>query len=221
MKFAEVNPTTKQVLLFPLSFQELQARYTFLKFYSLENINYNLVSLPEGIVKVFDKDGREIDDSVPTSDLGPVFYSEPNNQYRCTYSYTPEGGIPHTTDPATLLERVKNDQLRKLSLNAESLVAGLIKSHITPQFEIQTWNNQMQEALAWEADNTVATPMLDGIATFRNIPSELLKQKTLEKVKAYQMALAIIIGKRQAIEDSILAATTVEDVLAISVIVTL
>jgi hypothetical protein len=220
MKFAKIDPTTGAVLKFPVSFKDLQDEFLYLRMYSTESINYNVISLPKGYVKVYDSNGLSISDDIANEILGTIFKHE-SGQYRCTYTETINAPKNIPVDPLAVLNEVKNDQLRKLASNADTLVGSLTNQDITPQFEIQTWTMQTQEALAWEADNTVATPMLDAIATARGVPSEVLKQKTLEKVKAYQLTLATIVGKRQAIEDQILVASTPEEVLAISVILTL
>ena len=86
-----------------------------------------------------------------------------------------------------------------------------------PDFEVQTWATQSAEALAWQADNNAATPMLDTIAAARGIERESLIKKALKKAREYRLLTAHVAGRRQAIEAAINAATTLDALDAIQI----
>ncbi len=78
-----------------------------------------------------------------------------------------------------------------------------------PDFEVQTWATQSAEALAWQADNNAATPMLDAIAAARGMEPDKLKAAALRKALAYSALSAHVAGQRQALRSKIEAAKTV------------
>lgn len=93
-------------------------------------------------------------------------------------------------------------------------VAGL--NHL-PDFEVQTWVTQADEANAWAKDERTATPILSAIAQARGIPVDILRQKALEKAQAYALLTATIAGQRQRFEDAIKAATDLDALEAITI----
>lgn len=114
------------------------------------------------------------------------------------------------------LADVKAAKLAEINRAAQTCIdkaAGLDK---VPEFEVATWTLQAIEAKAWYADKSADTPTLDAIAEARGIPAEVLKQKAYEKAIKFELLTAHIAGLRQAAEDKIKAAKTVEDVQAIT-----
>lgn len=69
--------------------------------------------------------------------------------------------------------------------------------------EKQTWAKQQAEVAAYLADNSAATPTLDGLATARGIPREQMLAKAIGKVTAFEPLSVAIVGKQQAYEDQI------------------
>ena len=112
-------------------------------------------------------------------------------------------------------------KLAQLSRNVDNMVKQYADSQNIPDAELQTWVIQSQEAITWGVDNTKTTPFLDMVATARGIDRESLLEKTLVKSQMYLGLLALIIGKRQAIEEALLAATTPSELEAISLEITL
>ena len=96
-------------------------------------------------------------------------------------------------------------------VNAASEVDGV------PDFELQTWPLQSAEALAWQADNNAATPMLDTIAAARGIERIPLIKKALKKATAFRLLTAHVAGQRQAYEAAIQAAADLDDLNAIDI----
>jgi hypothetical protein len=85
----------------------------------------------------------------------------------------------------------------------------------TPDNEVLTWDIQRDEWLKWSADNTVATPFIDGLAQFRGVDRMDLMAKVGQKVMAFQSYMAMLTGKRQGYEDAIAAAETTVEVAGV------
>lgn len=117
---------------------------------------------------------------------------------------------------AEQLAQAKAAKLAEINRAAQACIdqaAGLDK---VPQFEVATWTIQALEAKAWHADNAAATPTLDAIAAARGVSADVLKQKAYEKSVKFEMLTAHVAGLRQAAEDKINAAQTLDDVLAVA-----
>lgn len=135
-----------------------------------------------------------------------------------TYHIWDEAGQKWTLPPENAAQRLADAKAAKLH-ELNSAVQNFINrtAHLdqTPDFEIRTWVIQAAEAKAWAVNPNAPTPILDNIATARGVPPNLLKQKALEKAQAFEQLTATVAGLRQAIEDQIHAATTLEDLNAI------
>lgn len=90
-----------------------------------------------------------------------------------------------------------------------------------PAAEIQTWERQRAEVVAWAADNTVETPWITMAAQVRGINRDEYLARTLAKVTAFAQASAFLTGRRQYLGDLIAAATTAEQLNAITIDYTL
>lgn len=125
------------------------------------------------------------------------------------------------------LEEVKTSKLEEINTAYTESVS--IAKIGVPEDEIQTWDIQKLEAQAWESANKAtdfSTPFISGLLVTRNIEREArgllpltideLRQKTLDKVYAYQDLVSAMTGKRQGLEDSIEVCETVECVKALS-----
>lgn len=74
-----------------------------------------------------------------------------------------------------------------------------------PKEEQMTWTKQEEQARAYLADSATITPLLDKILLHRSkfANKTELAEKIVEKADMYEAAVGDLIGKRQAIEDSI------------------
>lgn len=109
----------------------------------------------------------------------------------------------------------KSAKLAEINSKAQAFVNDLAKYDETPPFERDTWPKQAEEAQAWADDPSVVTPTLVLIAQTRGVPLDTLRRKAYEKAMAYQQVAAIVSGQRQAYEDKLNAAETLEQVQAI------
>lgn len=110
-------------------------------------------------------------------------------------------------------KRKKENLLNELSDKADKIKNDLLADY--PQTEIESFYRQEKEALAWQADNKVETPMLKQIARVRGVPFEILVEKVIEKASQFAVAIGVIIGQRQAFEDRLLATNTLEEITAL------
>lgn len=113
----------------------------------------------------------------------------------------------------TLFAKAKEDLLNRLANKADEIKTSLLVGY--PQTEIESFYRQEKEALAWQADNKVDTPMLKQIARVRGVPFEVLVEKVIEKASQFAVAIGLIIGQRQAFEDRLLALKTQKELDAL------
>lgn len=114
---------------------------------------------------------------------------------------------------AEFFKRKKETLLNNLADKADAIVNGLLAGY--PKKEIESFYRQEKEALAWKADNKADTPMLKQVAMVRGVPFDVLVEKVIEKASQFAVAIGVIIGKRQAFEDRLLATKTLEDLTAL------
>lgn len=114
---------------------------------------------------------------------------------------------------AEFFKRKKEALLNTLADKADAIKNGLLAGY--PQTEIESFYRQEKEALAWRADNNADTPMLKQVARVRGVPFDVLVEKVVEKASQFAVAIGLIIGKRQAFEDRLLALKTMEELTAL------
>lgn len=90
-----------------------------------------------------------------------------------------------------------------------------------PPAEIQTWERQRAEVIAWEADPNAPTPWIDLAASARGLDRGEFLARTLAKVTAFAHASAWLTGHRQGIDDAIRATSTLAALSAIIIDYTL
>jgi len=98
----------------------------------------------------------------------------------------------------------------------EEIVQAMIGQ--VPNEELASWPKQEEQARAWNADNTVVTPLIDGLLTGRAIAGEtkqILVDKIIQNADAYEAAYAPVLGNYQSKMKLITAATTSTQVDAI------
>ena len=78
-----------------------------------------------------------------------------------------------------------------------------------PQHEIDTWDQQRREAVAYQGDPSIAdTPLLTAMATARGMTVAALAARVLTKAQAFAQAGGAILGAQQALEDQLQAIMT-------------
>ena len=113
-------------------------------------------------------------------------------------------------DPAAQLARARTERLTGINADADALVGELADTY--PEREIQSWPQQVKEAEVVAADPLALAqaPLLQAIADARGIGVPELAGRVLAKSQAYAAASGAIIGRRQAAEDQIDAAKTMQ-----------
>ncbi|EIF32521.1 hypothetical protein BCh11DRAFT_00249 [Burkholderia sp. Ch1-1] len=109
---------------------------------------------------------------------------------------------------ATMVAGLKNQMLAAASAISDQQFLAVKTG--TPQDEVLSWTQQMNEANAYKADASASTPLLTALATARGITLADLAQRVISKAAAYTALSGAIIGRRQAIEDSIGAVTAID-----------
>ncbi len=104
---------------------------------------------------------------------------------------------------------------RNFQAMADYLTAGY------PPAEKETWSDQKIEAMAWDANNAIATPYIDALAAYRGIDRDIYLAKTRDKVVAYSGAAQRLVGTRQKYADQVTAASNAAQVAAIDPVFTL
>ena len=131
-----------------------------------------------------------------------------------TWTLTPEAAARQFAERKTAL-------LSQAATAAQAFVNAESDADNVPEFERQTWPLQSAEALAWSANRTAATSMLDTIAAARNIDRVTLIKKVLKKARAYRLLTAHVIGQRRAVADAINAAANLDALDAIHIAYTM
>lgn len=127
-----------------------------------------------------------------------------DGQWHCS----DEQAVQVIIDTFDAVPLARADAVRRINSEAQTHMQTIEDEY--PEFEKRTWPTQKAEVEAWFADNMALTPTLDTIAAARDIPREVLLQKTKEKVDAYNTLAATLAGTRQKIEDQILASTNMD-----------
>ena len=90
-----------------------------------------------------------------------------------------------------------------------------------PETEVLTFDQQTSEAKAYLASGNVSdAPLLSALAAGRGITLDDLVQRVMAKHTAFSALSGYVIGQRQALEDRLDACTTVEEVEAIEINIT-
>lgn len=124
-----------------------------------------------------------------------------NNDYRLLElenPYNEDGTFIELTN-----EHLKPFMMETANHEFESAVEALIAG--IPKDEQMTWTKQEEQARAYLKDSAAITPLLDKILEQRTkfTSKTELAEKIVEKADMYESAVGELIGKRQAIEDSI------------------
>jgi hypothetical protein len=118
------------------------------------------------------------------------------------------------------IEALREQKLAELTEASKQALAPLVAGY--SEEEQQSWRKQEDEAKAWIADNTAATPFLDLYLANTGLTKADAIAKILNKVTALEAASAPIIGwivaKRAAIKDE---TATASEIHAIDLTITL
>ncbi|WP_298642447.1 hypothetical protein [uncultured Cardiobacterium sp.] len=127
----------------------------------------------------------------------------------------------YNPDPAAALAAGKTAKLHEAAAAAQEFIDRVAGLDTVPPFEQDSWASQAQEAKAWAADHSAATPILAGIAQARGVPLDTLRERALAKSNAYTALTSSVAGQRQAFEDRIHAAADLDALSAITIRYTL
>ena len=92
---------------------------------------------------------------------------------------------------------------------------------IYPQVEQLTFAKQEQEARAYLLDDTTPTPLIDALASGREISKEDLIQKVISRADMFTTQVGYLTGVRQKYKDMVDMSTTEEEVANIQPVYTL
>jgi hypothetical protein len=130
-----------------------------------------------------------------------------------SHEWNGKAWIISTEKQEAIFIKEKEALLNRLADKADEIKTNLLVGY--PQTEIESFYRQEKEALAWKADKNADTPMLKQVARVRGVPFEVLVEKVIEKASQFAVAIGVIIGKRQAFEDRLLATKTIEELTAL------
>lgn len=139
----------------------------------------------------------------------------------------PEAALPYLVTPATPqrgfalpppevqdLVTAKTAKLAQINAAARAALSRLVSD--LPRNEVDSWPQQVKEAEALAGDEAAPVPLLTQIAAERGLSVSDLAARVLVKAAIYADASGQIIGRRQALESAIEAATTIEQLEAIA-----
>jgi len=109
-----------------------------------------------------------------------------------------------------LLNELRNNKNNEITNSFNNAVEAITTS--LPH-EMVSWRKQEDEARAYSADNTVATPFIDAQLITRDLgeTKDELVAKIIANADAYQVAYATLLGKYQNLTNKISVATTVDE----------
>lgn len=116
-------------------------------------------------------------------------------------------------DETAMADEARAERLAQVNEEANELLSQLDAAY--PDREVLTWDQQVKEAEARQADAQASVPLLAALAQYRAIDVDLLAAKVLEKSMLYKVASGQIMGARQWVEQELEAAQTHEEVLQV------
>lgn len=116
-------------------------------------------------------------------------------------------------DDGAMAAEARAERLDQVNADADALLSMLDATY--PEREVLTWDQQVKEAEALQADPEAVTPLLSSLADYRDIDLQELAAKVLQKSYQYKVASGQIMGARQWVEQQLEAAETHEAVLAV------
>jgi len=116
------------------------------------------------------------------------------------------GALDYPAAETEALRDAKARKLAEINQHCEASLAALAAPY--PEGEVNSWPQQVKEAEALALDADTPVPLLDAIAAARGLTVIDLAGRVTAKMQAYAEHSGALIGRRQAAEDQIEAATT-------------
>ena len=127
-----------------------------------------------------------------------VRYTPANNTVSVNDNFT----IPETG--SVFIDTYKSYLIKVVMAKYQDIFNSLQKQYSA--YEVESFVDQRNEWKAWKADETTATPIVDTLATAR----EITKEELMAKIEANVLAIVQLQGAQNALEDKIKACTTIE-----------
>lgn len=107
----------------------------------------------------------------------------------------------------------KADKLAEANRQCDQRINALTATY--PQTEVLTFSKQETEARAFLANANAATPLIDALASTRQINKTELANRIIAKSDVFATYTGLIVGRRQAIEDALAIADSQDEIDAI------
>ena len=117
--------------------------------------------------------------------------------------------------PEQSLTEAKAAKLAEINGTCDRILKEAVKTY--PDTEVMTFDQQVKEAEAYEADPDASVALLASLASARGIELPELVARVMAKHEAYSVLSGAVIGQRQALEDKLDACASVEEVNALAV----
>lgn len=127
--------------------------------------------------------------------------------------YDSWGANVWVTDEDAQLEGARQEKLTELREIADHILSDATSEY--PAMEQASWSKQEAQAKAYLRGSDEPTILLDGIAAQRGVTKLELAGKVMQKVDDFEFLAGLVVGKRQAIEDQLLAANTLDQISSI------
>lgn len=124
------------------------------------------------------------------------------------------GEVDYPLDTAGQLSAAKLRRLAELNLRCNNEINEMTLGY--PEHEVASWPQQVKEAEAYLSNPATLTPLLSSIGAARGIEIGDLAGRVIGKMDGYALATGAIIGRRQAAEDRLENALTIEDVESVT-----
>ncbi len=124
------------------------------------------------------------------------------------------GALDYPAAEDEALQAAKARKLAEINQHCEASLAALAAPY--PEGEVKSWPQQVKEAEALALDADTPVPLLDAIAAARGLTVIDLAGRVAAKMQAYAEHSGALIGRRQAAEDQIEAATTLPELEVIT-----
>ena len=122
-------------------------------------------------------------------------------------------GTASSADLFTVCPEIRTKVSKKIRKEGEIRLTNLASPYSSAERE--SWAQQADEAVAFQADSNCSCDLIRTMATTRGIPLPLMAQKILENAALFKIASGQILGKQQRLLDMIEAETDFERLLAI------
>lgn len=216
MIYAKTNNNHNKLELFPLTEEEvrnLNSTSSLPEYFTNKN-------LPRLFVPIFDKENQELNEKYKfiLENIPDITIVKNTLTGHWTLDVTEEEltNLINFNEFNEELEHAKYLKLIELQEYIENYIKLNTDTELVSAFEMQTWSQQFEEAILWESNNSINTPLLDKLALLRQIEPSILKTKVLQKGRKYNDVLIFAIGKKQYIKDLINACSTIKDIENIS-----